>query len=137
MQFEQKERQKTKHDVNVLYLQKQLTCPDHSFLFRSFSQTCKRLHLVEARQLIQQLNSVGKYTAQILKYAIIQEFCSTYFGEKEKKNVPVPGTLASVPTKALTDEEFAEFTACIQAQFQEFPRVSLLNCRRPLFQWVS
>lgn len=53
---------------------------------------------------------------------------------KKRKNVPVPGTLASVPTKALTDEEFAESTACIQARFQEFPGVSLLNCRRPLFR---
>jgi hypothetical protein len=40
--------------------------------------------------------------------------CSTYFGEKEeKKNVPVPGTLASVLSKTLTDEEFVEFTARI------------------------
>lgn len=53
--------------------------------------------------------------------------------KKRKKNVPVPGTLASVLTKALTDEEFAEFTACIQAQFQEFSSVSLLNCWRALF----
>lgn len=83
---------------------------------------------------MQQLNTVGKYTAQILKYAIIWEFVQLILVKKrKKKNVPVPGTLASVLSKTLTDEEFVEFTARIQAQFQEFPSVSRLNCQRPVF----
>lgn len=48
------------------------------------SKVAKRFYLAKARQLIQQLSNVGKYRNQIFKYAIMQEFCPTDFGEKEK-----------------------------------------------------
>lgn len=33
----------------------------YNFLYRSFSQSCKKVYLAKARQLMQQLSSVGKY----------------------------------------------------------------------------
>lgn len=128
---------KVKIGIRILHIETQLCLSKFIISYIEISsRVSKRVYQTKARQLIQQLSSVGKYEDQIFKYAITHRFCSTYFREKEKKLCTFhccTGSLAFILSRSLIVEEFVEFTACIQAQFQKCLNSLLHNCQQSFF----
>lgn len=62
---------------------------------------------------------------RFLNMQTCRNFVQLILVKRKKDDASFTGSLASLLTKPLIDEEFVEFNACTEAQFQEFLNASL------------